>query len=964
MLATRLALWLLLQGATIPPLRDPAVARDGRLAVAADGDIWVRDLTGSWQQLTSGPAWDREPAWSHEGDYLVFVSDRKYSGAVATSIGGGAVERGPTPGLWRIYVDRRGGALPELLFADSLGVAEPSVAPGGAIAFVRGRGSNARLWIREPDGSLRRLTRWQSGERWPAVDPSGRYVAYVQIAAGVRRLRLAAMDGSGDTVVVADRAPERPTWSPDGARLAFYSATPRPGIYVTPRNGWYVNLVTPERGVPAWSHDGSRIILAERTGEEPSYNGDPDRGLDRTAAERIGEPGRQLVTVSAPHPPDDKPDTMAVAIALDRGERNAAAFDRFWDRLDRIYYAGGEGNSFRSQWLALRDRYRPMALAARDDAELQRLLYRMLQERPPLRREAEGRAAVSSAHPVATRAGLEILQRGGNVVDAAVAVSFALGVVEPDASGVGGYGEMLVYLAGMDRPALIEFMARVPEEATLENASLLEGGRYPSDGPILAMVPGTVAGMYRAWQRYGSKRVPWADLLAPAIRAARQGYEVSDGLATTLRRERERFLKYPGSRALFFPNGEPLRAGDTLRNPDLAWTLEQIARGGADAFYRGPIAERMVRDLRGQGSAIRLSDLARYFAADREPVSTTYRSATVYSSAPPASGGAVLAAQLNALENFARPQLYTDDAATLHAMIAAWQLVPSGRGRIGDPSLWPVDVSPFVSKDTARARWRCFDPNRALAPDVLRGDELSCDSRQRGNADLDGSYLSSSLLDGVFCNSTVMLEAAACRSSGTTAFAVADGEGNVVAVTQTLGTWGGNFYVTPGLGFLYNDKLTSYGTDPGSYGARLPYARHGSTLAPTIVERREAGGGRTLVALGAAGNAWITSAVFQTLVGILDFGLGPQRALELPRFLVSQRSGGRGGEAARESVVAMEDGFAPDVVRRLREIGYNLDFISAAGELRMGYGAAVVVRRGVVTAGADPRRSGSAGAVP
>jgi gamma-glutamyltranspeptidase len=192
--------------------------------------------------------------------------------------------------------------------------------------------------------------------------------------------------------------------------------------------------------------------------------------------------------------------------------------------------------------------------------------------------------------------------------------------------------------------------------------------------------------------------------------------------------------------------------------------------------------------------------------------------------------------------------------------------------------------------------------------------------------------------------------------------AAADADGNVVAVTQTLGTWGGNFYVSPGLGFLYNDKLTSYGTDPNSYGARIPYARHGSTLAPTIVFRGTGSERRPILAVGAAGNQWITSAVYQTLVGVVDFGLGPQQALELPRFIPS---GGRGAGpgTGRQLMVDIEDGFSPDVMKRLQAMGYEFNRISVRGELRMGYGAAVVIGNGVVTAGADPRRSGAAGAV-
>jgi gamma-glutamyltranspeptidase len=574
---------------------------------------------------------------------------------------------------------------------------------------------------------------------------------------------------------------------------------------------------------------------------------------------------------------------------------------------------------------------------------------------------------------VATAAGLEILRKGGNVVDAAVAVSFALGVVEPDASGVGGYGEMLVNIAGMDRPALIEFMARVPEEATLSNTSLLQNGRYPPDGPVLAMVPGTVSGMHTAWKRYGSGKVPWADLVAPAIRAARDGYVVSEGLATTLATERDGFAKYEGSKALFFRDGKPLIAGDTIRNADLAWTLEQIAKGGADGFYKGDVAKRLVTDLRGKGNAIQLSDLARYFAADREPVSTTYRGVTVYGSAPPASGGTTLSAQLNLLEQFPVPKPYTDDAATLHAMITAWQLIPSGRGRIGDPSLWPVNTQPFTSKDTARARWKCFDPAHALTPRAFKGDSLVCGDKVKAAVGSNPGLAGQPRDD---CEGQDHAEGAICRPNGTTAFVVADADGNVVAVTQTLGTWGGNFYVSSGLGFLYNDKLTSYGTDPAAYGARLPYARHGSTLAPTIAFRGTGSARKPILAVGAAGNAWINSAVYQTIVGMLDFGLSPGRALELPRFLPSQRgaTGGRGAAAGRgagpgdaderEYVIDIEDGISPDVLAKLKEMGHHFNFISLKGELRMGYGAAVLLAPGKVTAGADPRRAGAAGAVP
>jgi gamma-glutamyltranspeptidase/glutathione hydrolase len=842
----------------------------------------------------------------------------------------------------------------------------PSVAPDGAIAFVRGYGSAARIWVRGADGAEKRLTNREQPELAPAYSPDGSRIAYVHQNESGRRLVVRLAGSARDSVVNADRGAESVAWSPTDDRLVFSATGAGGGVFVTPVDGRYVNLVATRRGDVAWSPDGRTIAVAEHDAVAVGYNGDPDRLGERVAAEAFSS-REILALLAAPALPDEARSEARVDAARDRASRNAEAFDRVWERSARLYFAAADAAGRRQQWESLRAKYRPAALAATTDDALELAIHRMVRERPPLRLAATGRAAVSSAHPVSTAAGLEILRAGGNVVDAAVAVSFALGVVEPDASGIGGYGQMVVALTGREKPSLIEFMSRVPEEATLANAALMTNGRYPIDGPVLVNVPGTVAGMHRAWKLWGSGKVAWKDLLAPAIRAARDGYVVSEGLATTLATEREHFARYEGSRALFFRNGKPLVAGDSLRNPDLAWTLERIARDGADGFYKGEVARRLVADLRGKGNAMRLSDLARYFAAEREPVSGTYHGYTLYSSAPPSSGGAGLVAQLNLLEQFGTPKLYTDDAATLHAALSAWLLQPSARGRVADPGLWPVTVEPFQNKDTATARWKCYSPNRALRPTDFRGDTLDCAALRKpagvGAVPPPGDSGRMARRDSPFAECEApdhATEISACHASGTTAFTVADADGNAVAVTQTLGTWGGNFYVTPGLGFLYNDKLTSYGTDPSEYGARLPYARHGSTLAPTIVFK----GRKPVFAVGAAGNAWITSAVYESLLGSLDFGLDAQQALELPRFLPGGRGFFNGGRVDRAFSVELEDGFAPAVSRRLRELGYDVSLISLKGELRMGYGAAISFDGRKVTAGADPRRAGTAGAIP
>ena len=920
--------------ARVAGARDPAYSSDGRLALSVRGNLWIISPDAKWTRVTTGSGWDREPAWSVDGKSLVFSSNRA-----------GNFD------IWQVAIgDTGSAAAPSRLFGTVEDESEPAVARDGRVLFVRGRGSAARLWVRERDGTERRLTNSRTAEGWPVVSPDGDRVAFVALTESgrrlvVRRLSAPADQRGADSIVVSGPGLEHPAWSPQGDRLTYTTTSPRRGVYVTPLDGRYTNLVSARHAASAWLPDGKHLTLVELPDDDVAYNGDPNRLGDRDAHDLLSDAG-SIWIVDAPIPPDAGA-TAATATATapftrdaERARHNAATLDELAARTSKLYY--DQTPAARARWDALVASYRPRVLAARTDEELRAVLHAMLRERPPYRASATGRAAISSAHPVATAAGLEVLRKGGNVVDAAAAVSFALGVVEPDASGPGGYGQMLVYRLSMTSPRLIEFMSRVPEAAGLDNAGLLQNDRLPDDGPVLANVPGTVAAMYLAVKQYGSGKVAWADILAPAIRAARDGYVVSEGLATTLVTEREHFLKYDGSRALFFRNGQPLHAGDTLRNPDLAWTLEQIASGGADAFYRGEIARRMVADLRGKGSAVQLSDFARYFAAEREPVSGNYRGYTLYSSAPPVAGGAQLVSTLNLLEQYKDPKPYSEDAPTLHAMLSAWLLVPTTRNRIADPGLWPVTVEPFTNRDTARARWRCFDPAKALSPETLRGDSLVCAAKtvDGNDADVDSARFH--------------------HAAGTTAFTVADADGNVVAVTQTLGTWGGNFYVTPGLGFLYNDKLGSYGADPSAYGARLPFARHGSTIAPTIVFRADAARkARPIAAVGAAGNAWITSAVYQTLTGILDQHLDPQAALELPRFLPAGRGTADGG-----LTVELEDGFAPDVVKQLVSLGYRPRFVSLLGELREGYGAALTIGNGTVTAGADPRRSGAAGAVP
>ena len=929
-------------------VRDPAISPTGRVVFELEGDLWVSDTdfghpsqvsarpTGTSPflarpiQVTSGPAWDRQPAWSADGESLVFSSDRS-----------GSFD------IWSVPITANGASgEPTVVAGSSEPESEPTVGPDGSIVFVRGIGQASDLWTWSPNGDLRQVTDLAGAELSPALSPDGLSVAFVSVLGSRRRLMVRPLRYGEATTVVGDMSIEHPTWSPTGDLLAFTTRSGNRGVWITPVDGSYVNLLSRQSAVQSWSPNGSWLLLATLSGSNLGYNGDPNRLGNAQGREELLSNG-VLYAVPVPSLPGTELTDLPFEAVVNRRTRNAESFDRLWTRVDQLYYGEHGGDD----WERLRSEFRPRALEVSSDAELDELTYEMLRHSPPLRPEAVGRAAVSSAHSLASAAGVEMLERGGNVIDAAVAVSFAIGVVEPDASGIGGYGEMVLHLNGMEEPVVIEFLTRVPEQAGLDNAALLVNGSLPVDGPVLANVPGTVAGMRKAWEKYGSGNLEWSELIQPAIRLAENGFVLDEALTTTLSREKHRFEKYESSRRLFFPDGSPLVPGDTLRNPDLAWTLNAIAAGGADAFYRGEVAQRMVADLRGKGNAMTLNDMARYFAVEREPIKGVYHGHTIYSAAPAAGGGVSLVIKLNLLDNEPAAGLHSDDASALHAMIEAWKLAPSTNGRLADPSLWPVDLDPLLDTESAGMRWqRCFDPNRATGPDELHtsgGVPACADEEEIG---LSWGEELFECVDG---------DERGCRASGTTAFTVADADGNIVAVTQTLGTWGGNFYVSPGLGFLYNDKLRSYRTDPTAYGARLPYARHGTSIAPTLVFDGVGTEQTPLFAVAAAGNAWITPAVYQMVVGMIDQDLSPQDALEIPRFLVGVR---RDGANVREIVVQLEDGFAPEVMLALERMGHDTQLISLRGELRMGYGAAVLIDGDVVRAGGDPRRSGGAGA--
>ena len=588
--------------------RDPAYASDGRLALSVRGDLWVVSTDAKWTRVTAGPAWDREPAWSADGKSL--VCSRRI--AAATSTSGALRSVTPAPRRAPTRVSRHRG-----------GRERTDAGRDGRILFVRGRGSAARIWIREPRRE-RASPNERHARRALAGDLARRTtrVAFVVAFGDGRRLVVRRLVAAGRAARRRQHCRRRAAASsiPPGRLTAIDSPTrpPTRDAVSTSCRSTGATRISSARGTPSrcGSPTGGHLTLVELPDDEVDYNGDPDRLGDREAHDLLSDAGG-MWTVDAPAAPDAGSRCRAGsgerAIRRDdeRARHNAAALDELAARTATLYYDTPGAAAAARSGKSLVDKYRPRAVARTD---------RRRAPRRAARPAARASAVSSSRRPGAPRCRARIPSRrrpasrccakGGNVVDAAVAVSFALGVVEPDASGPGGYGQMLVYRTDHDASRSSSSSCRVCRKTPVsETRRLLQNGRLPDDGPVLANVPGTVAAMYLAVKKYGSKKMPWDQILAPAIRAARDGYVVSEGLATTLATEREHFLKYDGTRALFFRDGQPLHAGDTLKNPDLAWTLEQIAKGGADAFYRGEIARRIVTDLRGKGNAMKLTDL-------------------------------------------------------------------------------------------------------------------------------------------------------------------------------------------------------------------------------------------------------------------------------------------------------------------------------------------------------------------
>lgn len=555
---------------------------------------------------------------------------------------------------------------------------------------------------------------------------------------------------------------------------------------------------------------------------------------------------------------------------------------------------------------------------------------------PAYSKRVEGRnGMVSASHPDAAAAGLEILKAGGNAVDAAVAVAFALGVVDPSQTGLGGGGGLVYWNRAERRGEVIDFYARTGGDAAWSVVDTA-AARQPINGRA-AGIPGTVAGMLDAHARWG--RLPRARVLAPAIRLARDGFIVSPLLARTTESSRAKLTADSAAARVFFPGGQPVRPGERLIQPELTATLEAIAENGTEAFYQGPRAERAVDRLRALGSPVTLADWQGYRAEAKRPLCSPWRGHTLLA-APAPLGGMMPLAALNLLaqvqaDTLGSPTLSGEAAAT---MVAALRVAEADRRRWrGDPAIFAVPARGLASPGFAvtRAAAMATAPTDAVAP----GDPWPADRQSPGGrCEIVGAWPASPRgPEAAPPPSPADTAADDAAASFTSHFSVVDRDRNAVSVTFTVGAlFGSGVYVN---GYFLNSGANNF-----DRLTRGPNRFASSTIAPTIVLR----GDDVRLVIGAAGSQYIPTAVTQVAFRTLALGEDPWLAIAAPRL-----------QPSRRHQVEVEAGFAPEVYATLRRRGYVP--VSRVGDIMFGGVHAIMLSdRGTLVGVADPRRDGAA----
>ncbi len=527
---------------------------------------------------------------------------------------------------------------------------------------------------------------------------------------------------------------------------------------------------------------------------------------------------------------------------------------------------------------------------------------------------------VASQEEKASRIGVDVLRAGGNAVDAAVAVGFALAVTLPRAGNIGGGGFMLIHLARDKRDIAIDYREMAGELTRGDVFLDALGGFAPEKSQSSGLgsgVPGTVAGLALAEEKYGSGKFTFAELLKPAIGLARDGLVVDADLADSLPSAARRLSRYPSSKPIFFrPDGAPLRDGDRLVQPDLAATLDLIAREGPRGFYEGAVADQIVAAVAAAGGHMTLDDLKSYRAIERAPARGSYRGHEIVSMPPPSSGGAHVIQILNILEGFPLESYGQNSARAIHAIAEASKLAFADRSLyLGDPDFTKVPLRGLLSKAYARQLRATISPTRARpASEIHPGDPAPYESDQ------------------------------------TTHFSVVDADGNAVANTYTLNFSYGLGMVVPGAGFLLNNELddfaaragaaNAYGLTGGEANAPGPRKRPLSSMSPAFVLRN----GEIELVTGSPGGSRIISIVLQIILNVIDFHMNVAEASEAPRV----------HDQWLPDELQMEKGVSADTIALLAGMGHRVRQTRAFGS------AQSIERVGGMLAGAsDTRQRGT-----
>jgi len=536
---------------------------------------------------------------------------------------------------------------------------------------------------------------------------------------------------------------------------------------------------------------------------------------------------------------------------------------------------------------------------------------------------------VSTQEAIATRVGVEILKRGGNAVDAAVAVGFAMAVTYPQAGNLGGGGFMMIYLADQKKTLALDYREMAPAKSH-RNMFLDKEGNVDNIkarfSHLSSGVPGTVAGMVHALENYGTMSLK--EVIAPAVKLAEQGFVVSTHLHNSLKNSKGRLSKIASTRKIFYPkqNKAPL-IGDILVQKDMAWTLKQISNEGRKAFYQGKVAEKISADSLKNGGIITMEDMANYKVLERTPVTGDYRGYQVISMPPPSSGGLHLIQMLNILEGWDLKNHGHQSSKSINLIAESMKRAYSDRSvHLGDPDFYDVPVETLTSKQYARdlhnqISKRNFVPSSEINPGKLPIYE----------------------------------------SDETTHYSVVDKDGNAVANTYTLNASYGNARVAEGTGMIMNNEMDDFSSKPGSpnmFGllggeanAIVAGKRPLSSMTPTLVLKDD----QLFMVTGSPGGSRIITAVLQTILNVIDYDMDIAAATSAPRF----------HHQWYPDVLLMEKGFNLDVLNQLRKTGYSVEAPELHGNSytptgrQIGMLQSIVKRDDKLYGVADDRRQGS-----